>query len=93
MLKRFKEIRDKLLQSAETEGSAVPIDRRTVFKRKEVKLCNMFCEINRVTLLLQSGNEKFYECRMCVESLLQELEKYCKDAKYDFYGCSLGKSM
>ncbi len=57
MLKRFNEIRDELLQVADTEEATVPIDRSTAFKRNAEKFCKMLREINSITLLLQIGNE------------------------------------
>ncbi len=51
----------------------------------------MLSEINSVTLLLQMGNATLADCRMCVDSLLQDVEQYRVDAQSYLYDCRLGK--
>ncbi len=85
------EIRDELLQVADTEGATVPIDRGIAFKRNAENFCKTLRGINSVTPLLQIGNATLADCRMCVDSLLQDVGQYRMDAQSYLYGCLLGK--
>ncbi len=71
MLKRFLEIREKMIEVSDQQYSNISIDRSLYFKNKVEKFVSQLSEINSVSLDLQTSGQSLSDCYQAVDILLQ----------------------
>ncbi len=92
-IERFNDIREALIEVADSDDSELVIDRRVSFKNKTVKYAKQLGEINMVTLEL--WKKGLYSIRLQMSTGRANSGCDCgkSDRESPFYQCKLGKQL
>eukprot|EP00171_Calliarthron_tuberculosum_P001491 IDg1491t1 len=89
MIKRFNEIRDSIIEVANTEGATVAVERSPIFYRKSKRYEKQLQVIDQCTLELQKRGSTVSDCRFSLDVLMQSIDSYKQDASSPLYNCRL----
>jgi len=89
IINRFVQIREELIEVADTDGAVVAVNRSEAFKVRAEKYRDMLREINAATTELQKRHNSLSDCRYIIDTLLEEIEKYSSDSSSALYNCKL----
>ncbi len=91
MLRRFLNIRKKLLEIHDSSDGDIEIDNTTRFQGKVIKYTIMLRTIDIVTKTLQNKYHTLSECRDDLDVLVEAVNEEKHNASSDLYKCRLGQ--
>lgn len=90
-LRRFLQLREIMIEAANSSEVPIRIKRSQAFKLKVEKYVKQLREINVVTVELQKRNLSLSDCRVAIDALLESILEAENDHSHPLFACTLGK--